>query len=586
MLLVAAAGSSVYAQSPAAEPAAQPGGTIVVGEWQAAKQLNPYMTTALADVEAYTPILHGLFTVNNDGQWVTDLAAEIPSVDNGGLVDDAKGGFTVTLKLKPGLMWSDGTPLTMNDFKGSYEWAIATGKANVGCTTCATFAPVINTVDKKGNPLATEKYWAPENQFVESITVSEDGQSAVVKWRQDYAGWLAWAATFILPAEYFKNVTPEDAVKVMAVGSDTLPLVPANGPFIITSASADGIDYAKNPNWKATEGPYLDGLKFRFFGTKDGMITSFLNGEIDLALNMTLADYAAISGVDASIGTALLDKAYAYEHLDLQTSHKNVGLDDVNVRRAIQMGINKEEIFNVLFPGAEPTVGCTPAPPNMWYYKDVTCPTFNPEEAAKALDDAGWKINEESGFREKDGKQLRLHMCTTSGNPTRLTTLGKVNQYLNALGIPSDIQTADPTSVVFAGWASTTKDTDCSIFRGTYDVALFTYSIGIDPYSNMFYAYHTSQIPSDKNPNGANDTRFSNKEMDEALAGLGKELDLAKQKELAGKAIDIYVDQVPEISLYYRAETTGLGNHLGGFGRYNPSSAGATWNTEAWHFIP
>jgi peptide/nickel transport system substrate-binding protein len=191
-------------------------------------------------------------------------------------------------------------------------------------------------------------------------------------------------------------------------------------------------------------------------------------------------------------------------------------------------------------------------------------------------------VNEETGLREKDGVGLRFQMCTSSGNPTRLTTMGKVNQYLSAIGIPSDIQTADAASVYFASWADTTPETQCSIYRGTYDVALFAYIVGADLYTNYFLVYHTSQIP----PVGNNTTRISDPELDAALEAMGSEIDQAAQLTAAATMQEILASTIAEIPLYYRAEATGVGRHLGGYETYNPSSAGPTWDVERWHFIP
>ncbi|MET0771747.1 MAG: hypothetical protein ABWZ82_01575, partial [Candidatus Limnocylindrales bacterium] len=77
-LATAAIGAPVAAQDPA------PGGTIVMGEWQAASQLHPLFTNAFGDTEALTPSWRGLYTINNEGEWVADLAgAEPPSIENG-----------------------------------------------------------------------------------------------------------------------------------------------------------------------------------------------------------------------------------------------------------------------------------------------------------------------------------------------------------------------------------------------------------------------------------------------------------------------------------------------------------------------
>lgn len=571
-LATAALGSPVVAQDPV------PGGTIVMGEWQAASQLNQYYTTAFANVEALTPAWRNLLTINNDGQWVPDLAAEIPSIENGGLVPDEDGeGFTLTLKLKPGLLWSDGTPLTMNDFKYTYEWAVESSKAGLGCSGCANLAPLIDA------SLEGDDLYANRNFFVRDIEVSEDGLTATVTWRQNYAGWVGWLAYPILPAHYFSTIPLEDGPNVMAVGSATLTEVPASGPFKITAASADGIDYVRNDNWRASDLALLDELRFRYYGTKDGMIAAFLAGEIDLALDMTQADYPAVAGVDPSIGRADLDSVWQYEHFDLNVSRP--GLDDLAVRTAIAMAIDKEDIISVLFPGTELEPACSVASPGQGWYVEQTCPTYDPAAAAAMLDEAGWVVDAETGLRTKDGVGLRMQICTSSGNPTRLTTVGKISQYLGAIGIPSDIATADAASVYFAGWADTTPDTQCSIYRGTYDGALFAWVQGGDIYGNWYFVYHTDQIPSNRNPNGSNNTRISTPELDAALDALGTELDLEAQYAAAAVVQTEMNNAIAEIPLYYRAETTGVGVRLGGYEKYNPSSVGPTWDVEKWYVI-
>ena len=179
------AATAVMAGTAIAQDEAPQGGTIVVGEWQAATQLNPYLTNALRDVEGYAPISRGLANINNDGEYVPELLAEFPSIENGGLVVDEDGdGFTLNFVLQEGLAWSDGTPFTLHDFKANYDWAIKVGtEGSVGCVYCSVFAPLIDPA------IEGEARWAPENQFIESITVAEDGLTAEVVFRQNYSAW-------------------------------------------------------------------------------------------------------------------------------------------------------------------------------------------------------------------------------------------------------------------------------------------------------------------------------------------------------------------------------------------------------------
>ena len=250
------------------------------------------------------------------------------------------------------------------------------------------------------------------------------------------------------------------------------------------------------------------------------------------------------------------------------------------------MAIDKQDMIKVIFPGTELEPACSQAPPGTWWRIDVECPPYDPAGAMAVLDAAGWTVNPDTGVREKtiDGQvvPLRFHMCTSAGNPTRLTELGKVNQYLTAIGIPSDIETADASAVFFASWADTTPETQCSIYRGTYDIADFAYILGGDLYSNYYFTYASSQIP----PVSNNTTRISVPALDDALAKIGSEIDPEAQKAAAATMQEELAKALPEIPLYYRAEATGVSNHVGGYAKFNPSSAGPTWNAQDWYFVP
>ena len=70
--------------------------------------------------------------------------------------------------------------------------------------------------------------------------------------------------------------------------------------------------------------------------------------------------------------------------------------------------------------------------------------------------------------------------------------------------------------------------------------------------------------------------------MDNALSALGFEIDPEKQNALAATVQTTVATQNNEIPIYYRAETTGVSVHVGGWNKYNPSSAGPTWHVEDW----
>jgi|GEM_PF-2577977 len=570
--------ASAFVVAPVAAQDEPPtGGTAVAGEWQAATQLNPYIPNAVKDFEAIAPILRPLVTVDSDGQWAPEFLTELPSLDNGGVILDEDGdGFTVNISMMEGLQWSDGEPFTLRDLAWNLDWAIATAQAGVGCAVCTVFNPIIDT------SLEGDAYWAPENRYVESIDVSEDGLTAAIHFAQNYAGWMGVFNQQLIAPQFWEGIADEDINGTAVPGSDSLLEMPVNGPFMISAASSEGIDYVPNPLWTADTGPYLDELRLRFYGSKDGEFTAFLNGEIDVTLNTTMADVKALQSVDPSIGRAQVDDSWMYEHLDFNHESANVGLDDPMVREALRMAIDKQQLIDVLFPGAGLTPASSVSPPSVWWASDVAAHEYDPEAAGALLDEAGWAFDPDLGARAKDGEILRLRMCTSSGNPLRLTTLGRIAQDWGAIDVGTDIQTEDP-NVYFGSWDETTNETDCNIYRGSFDVSLYTSLLSGDPYGNYYFNYHSSQPANDAFPGGTNITRVQLPEVDAVLDELGSKVDLGEIAATSDSVHQIIDELVVEVPLYYRPEPMGVSNRLGGLEKGNPSTMTKLWDVENWY---
>src|ERR1035437_3935891 len=571
VLVFAACGSSKA--SPTAEPP-----TLIMGEWQPAIQLNPFYTTSFGDFEAIQPVMRGFLTIDSTGNFIPDLATVVPSKANGVLViDPGNTGMTVNVILKPNLKWSDGQPLTGEDFKYTVAWA--QDPTQKGCTACAVG---FTTTDASGKTI----------NLIDNVTVSADGLSIAIHFNQLYASWLSFLTgpATILPEHYMKNIAIADAATTSMPVSAAAANVPWSGPYMITAAAPTEIDYKPNPYWAGgVSGPHtpkVTNLKFQYFTDKDGMIAAFKNGEIDLAFDMTQADGKNVSSTDPTIGKAEITPSWQYEHFDINNvSSRAPFLNDVNVRKAIYESVDKQSIIDTVFPGAGVTPACSNVPPGLWYRTDVTCPTYNPAEAKTLLDAAKLPAGAD-GNRTYNGKPIDLLLCTTSGNSTRLTELQKLQGYLQAVGIKSHIVTADGTAVVFASWADTAKTptTDCEMMRGNYDIVDYAYILGGSPYSDNDPAYDSTMWPENTatGNGGLNDTRFKSAAMDSALGILKTAVDQTDQMNAMVAVQQAYVAGLPEIPIYYRAETTGVGVHVGGWPGYNPSPIGPTWDVEDW----
>jgi peptide/nickel transport system substrate-binding protein len=516
-----------------------------------------------------------LLVVTNDGHYKPDLSAEPITYSTNVKEDtDGKGGFTVHLKIKPGLKWSDGEPFSLNDM--AYTWKNVIDKTQVGI-----------------NLYGWDK--------VDKFDVSADGNEADVHFSEPYAGWLGTVGgNVILPEHYMKTIPIKDWSAKSYPVSNAIAKAPTIGPFKYVTATADTVELTRNDNWagpaEACGGKAcLDNVTYKFFpDNKEGMIAAFLNGEIDVALDLVQADYGAIKNVDPAVGVAIMEPAWLYEHFDMNEAGLGQGqghpaLKDIVVRQAIEQAIDKKAMWETVFPG-DPYPDnnpCTNAvPSNYWQLPDAKCLPFDVAAANKALDDAGYKAGTD-GIRVDPKSNLPLvfeHCTSTAG----FRTLGGdfLAKELQAIGIKLNLNYVDSTTILFANWPEVKADTKCNLAHGNYDTSEFAYVLSFDLYGNYYFSYHSEQIPTDANKGaGYNYLRLINSDMDAAIDVLKQAIKTQDQIQAAYKIQQVYIDTTPEVVLYYRNEVRGASAKLQNFLK-NPSTSSDMWNIEDWWMKP
>ncbi len=549
------------------EPSAgTPGGKVIISDWQAANQLNPYFSNAFANSEVFAATMRTLLVVTSDGHYKPDLSAEpITFATNVKEDGDAKGGFTVHVKIKPNLKWSDGEPFTLNDF--AYTRTAVLDPAQAGISTLS---------------------W----EEVDKITVTADGLEADVHFKEPFAGWLGLVGSQpILPEHYMKTIPIKDWAAKSYPVSTAIAKAPTNGPFKYVTATADTIELARADTWAGGDHPaYLDAVTYKFYpDNKEGMIAAFKTGDVDVALDLVQADYDAIKDVDPSIGKAILEPAWLYEHFDMNQAGLGQGkghpaLKDIVVRQAIEQAIDKKAMWDTVFPGSpypdnNPCTNATPT--NYWQLPDAKCMPFSVDAANSALDGAGYTKGADGIRVDKSGNPLVFEHCTSTAG---FRTLGGdfLAKSLLAIGIKLNLNFVDSTTILFANWPDVKADTKCNLSHGNYDTSEFAYVLSFDLYGNYYYSYHSQQIPTDANKgNGYNYLRLINSDMDAAIDVLKKAIKPADQVQAAYKIQQVYIDQTPEVVLYYRNEARGVGIKLQNFLK-NPSTASDMWNIEDW----
>jgi peptide/nickel transport system substrate-binding protein len=550
-----------------------PGGSVIISDWQAANQLNPYYSNAFANSQVFAATMRNLAVVTSDGHWKGDLSSDdqLPKFSADGVVTDPSGGgFTVKLGIRPGLKWSDGETLDLNDLKYTWTWVMDPD----------------NTAPKIG--------W----DQVDTFTVAADGLTAEVHFKAPFAGWFGTLlGSPLLPEHYMSTIPIKDAVAKSYPISAALANAPVSGPFKYVTASPDTIELARNDNWAgptaACSGKAcLDKVVYKYYpDNKDGEVAAFLAGEIDVAEDLVQADYDAIKVVDPATGKALLEPSWLYEHFDMNEAGLGQGkghpaLQDTAVRIAMAEAIDKKAMYQTVFPGAPvpETSACTNATPsNYWQLPDAQCPAYDVAKANADLDAAGYKDTDGDGVRNmpNGGPNLVFEHCTSTAG-FRQTGGEFLAKSMEAIGIKLNLNFVDSTAVLFANWPDVSADTKCNLAHGNYDTSEFAYVLSFDLFGDYYYSYHSEQIPTDaNNGDGYNYLRLNNKDMDDALNTLKDAINPEDQVLAAYTVQQVYTQLQPEIALYYRNEVRGVSAKLNNF-FYNPGTSSDMWNIEDW----
>ncbi len=408
-----------------------------------------------------------VFDENNEP--VPNLITEMPSEDNGGISED---GRTITFNLRDDINWSDGTPITSDDFVFTYEMI----------------------VDPANTVQSTYPY-----DGVESIE-APDPQTVVVTFAEPFAPWVANMWSGLLPAHVLRPVYEADGTLDEAAWN-LAPTVGA-GPYVFEEwESGSFARFVRNENYY-DDPPIIDEIFIRFVPDDASQVAALQTGEGDLGTFVAYSDVAPLEEAGVNIVTVPSGFNEGWYFYLGEDGHP--ALQDVNVRKAIAMAIDRETINQDLL------LGLTQPAATLWDNMPYNSPDiepwpYDPEQANALLDEAGWVDSNGDGTRDKDGEELVL-THGTSIREVRQDLQAVAQQQLAEVGIGLDIQSFNP-DILFAsyGEAGPAASGELDIFEWS-DAPAFP-----DP---DHYYWLCSEIPTDEYPDGANWQRLCDEQLD------------------------------------------------------------------------
>lgn len=528
------------------------GGQVVLLIPEEPITLNPYLAAAPIVRQVADATTAGLTTIDASGNFQPVLAAELPTLANGGVSADFR---TVTWRLRPALRWSDGTPLTADDIQFTWEALAHPESGNV----LSLGFDLIDQIETPDDLTAVVHYKAMNLAYLQQFSI----------------GLLPRHATGA-PAEMSNWAWNRQPVSA--------------GPFVVSEwTPGERIVMVRNPHYYLLGQPYLDRLIFAITPDTDTQIALMAQGEAQIHLwpgeskelyDQQMAGQAMLAEIPSQWNMALyLNLSKPFDE-DPGPAPPHPILGDLRVRQALAHAIDYERIITEVNPGVAPAVGPFAYG---WYGCDQERPyPYDPDKARALLAAAGW-LRGEDGIRvaygaryTEEGTRFTLHLNGYTNFEPLIRLEEALVEMFKAVGIEVIVQN-DEMGTIFGSYLEGSPRT-----LGNFDLLIYDASLPIEPQTALVNAFHSSEIPSAENPSGANYSRWVNAAADAALARAGSTVDVAERQAAYCDLATLIAADVPRIHLYRFTEGYGVSKRLSG---YQVNMWGSlTWDVQQWKF--
>jgi peptide/nickel transport system substrate-binding protein len=468
------------------------------------------------------------------------LLTELPSTANGGISADGK---TITMKLRDDLVWSDGTPLTSEDFKFTYEMYI--------------------------NPANAVNSTYPYDQ-IETLE-TPDPQTVVMVFGEPFSAWLSntfWRG--ILPAHVLQPAFEADG-NIDKADWNKNPTVSC-GPYVLAEwESGSFARFVANDNYWLGR-PKIDEIFFRFVPDDASQVAALKAGDGDLGTFMAYSDMPALQEVGIKIIPAFSGyNEGIYFYLHEEKGHP--ALKDINVRKAIALATDRFSLCKDLLLGMT-VPAATDWDETPWNDPSLEPWSYDPEQAKQILDDAGWVDSNGDGVRDKDGVELVFDYGTTT-REIRKDTQAVIQQQLAAVGIKVNLLNYE-SDIFFGSYAESGP-------AAVGDLDLIEFSTAFDFPDPDTADWLCSEIPSDENPDGVATSQVCDEELDRLFQLQRTQVDPAERQETFRQITKHIYDNVYWLGLWQDPDTYAISSRL-----QNVKVSGATpfYNVMEWDLTP
>src|SRR6266850_6489804 len=304
------------------------GGELKTLWWQAPTILNPHLATGAKDADASRIFYEGLVSLDPDGNFVPNLAAETPTVENGGV---ARDGLSVVVKLKKGVQWHDGKPFTSDDVVFTWEYVMDPATA---ATTGGAYRDIAR-IDKL------------------------DAHTVKIVYKNPNPFWPK-AFSSVIPKHVF---APFKGAKSREAPANLKPI--GTGPYRFADFKpGDIVKGELNPTYHMPNRPHFDTIEMKGGGDANSAARAVIQtGEYDFAWNLQVEDENLKRMEQGGRGKADITVGGNIEHIQLNNTDpwkdvdgersslktKHPFLTDPAVRQALNLLVDRASVQEQIY---------------------------------------------------------------------------------------------------------------------------------------------------------------------------------------------------------------------------------------------
>jgi peptide/nickel transport system substrate-binding protein len=544
--LLLAAGVSLTARAAEAP-------SLAIGITQYPSTFNPLIDVTSAKSFILNMALRPITAYDANWKLVCLLCTELPTLENGlaalETLPDGKRGLAVTIRLRPELAWGDGTPVTARDVV--FTWEVGR-HPKTGAADIDVFRRIarIDVKDDRTVVLHQDRV---------AYNYNDLGDFTVLPAHIE-------AKAFADPVEYRRRTA-----------YDTDPANPAlyDGPYrILRAVPGSHVELVPNPHWHGAA-PGFGRIVVRIIENASALEATLRSGGIDYIpgeLGLTLDQGVALERRLPPGYDVVYKPGLNYEHIVLDLD--NPILKDGRVRRALVLGVDRATLAQQLFAGRQPVAAGFLPPLDPMAAADLPAYRYDPAEAARLLDAAGWIKAPDGIRRNAAGRPFSLTFVTTAGVRSRELVQQALQSQWRALGLDVRLRT-EPARMLFGETLPQRK------YGG---MAMFAW-VGA-PEASPRSMLRSSEVPGPANNGGGeNYAGFRDPEADRLIDALETELDSTKRRDLWHRLQALYAAALPAIPLYFQTDPYILPRWLKGVAPTGTLYPSTLW-VERWRRAP